>query len=67
MVKDSLGREWQLGTIQLDYQMPERFKLNYIDLNNKKKKPIIIHRAPFGSLERFIGILIEHTEGKFPL
>ncbi|MEZ7982344.1 MAG: hypothetical protein QMC32_01330 [Cytophagales bacterium] len=53
--------------MQLDYQMPERFKLNYIDLNNKKKKPIIIHRAPFGSLERFIGILIEHTEGKFPL
>ena len=67
MVRDSLEREWQLGTIQVDYQLPKRFDLNYIDKNNKKKTPVLIHRAPFGSMERFIAILIEHCEGNFPL
>jgi len=67
MVKDVAGKTWQLGTIQIDYQMPIRFKLYYIGKNNKKYIPIIIHRAPFGSLERFIAILIEHTNGRFPL
>ena len=67
MVKDALGREWQLGTIQVDYNLPERFKLSYIDNENNIKRPVMIHRAPFGSMERFIAILIEHTAGNFPL
>ena len=67
MVKDALGREWQLGTIQVDYNLPERFELSYIDSENKLKRPVMIHRAPFGSMERFIAILIEHTGGNFPL
>ena len=67
MVKDALGREWQLGTIQVDYNLPERFDLTYIDKNNESQRPVMIHRAPFGSLERFIAILIEHTGGNFPL
>ncbi len=67
MVKDALGREWQLGTIQVDYNLPERFKLSYIDNQNNIKRPVMIHRAPFGSMERFIAILIEHTAGNFPL
>ena len=67
MVKDALGREWQLGTIQVDYNLPERFDLNYVDKNNELMRPVMIHRAPFGSLERFIAILIEHTAGNFPL
>lgn len=66
MVKDALGREWQLGTIQLDYNLPERFDLTYIGQDNKKHRPVMIHRAPFGSLERFIGLLIEHCGGNFP-
>lgn len=67
MIKDALGRSWQLGTIQVDYNLPERFHLEYIGPDNKPHRPIMIHRAPFGSLERFISILIEHTGGKFPL
>ena len=67
MIKDALGRSWQLGTIQVDYNLPERFDLEYIGADNEKHRPIMIHRAPFGSLERFIGVLIEHTAGKFPL
>ena len=67
MVKDSLDREWQLGTIQVDYQLPKRFNLEYVDKNNSKKRPVLIHRAPFGYLERFIAILTEHCEGNFPL
>jgi threonyl-tRNA synthetase len=67
MVKDALGRNWQLGTVQLDYQLPERFDLDYTGADNKKHRPVLIHRAPFGSLERFIALLIEHTGGKFPL
>jgi len=67
MVKDALGRKWQLGTVQLDYQLPERFGLEYTGADNQKHRPVLIHRAPFGSLERFIALLIEHTEGKFPL
>ncbi len=67
MVKDALDRSWQLGTVQLDYQLPERFGLDYIGADNKKHRPVLIHRAPFGSLERFIALLIEHTGGKFPL
>jgi threonyl-tRNA synthetase len=67
MVKDALGREWQLGTIQVDYNLPERFDLSYIDSENNTKRPVMIHRAPFGSMERFIAILIEHTGGNFPL
>ena len=67
MVKDALGRSWQLGTIQVDYNLPERFDLDYIGADNEKHRPVMIHRAPFGSLERFIGILIEHTAGNFPL
>ena len=67
MVKDSLDREWQLGTVQVDYQLPKRFKLNYIDSKNTKETPVLIHRAPFGSMERFIAILTEHCEGNFPL
>ena len=67
MVKDALGRSWQLGTVQLDYQLPERFGLEYTGEDSKKHRPVLIHRAPFGSLERFIALLIEHTDGKFPL
>ena len=67
MVKDALNREWQLGTIQVDYNLPERFDLNFKNKNNKDERPVMIHRAPFGSLERFIAILIEHTAGVFPL
>ncbi len=66
-VKDSLGREWQCGTIQLDFSMPERFELEYINSDNQRKAPIMIHRAIYGSLERFIGILVEHYNGRFPL
>ncbi len=67
MVKDALGRQWQLGTIQVDYNLPERFDLEYIGADNQKHQPVMIHRAPFGSLERFIAILIEHCAGNFPL
>lgn len=67
MVKDALGRKWQLGTIQVDYNLPERFELEYIGADNQKHRPVMIHRAPFGSMERFIAVLIEHTAGKFPL
>ncbi|MCB9263237.1 MAG: threonine--tRNA ligase [Flavobacteriales bacterium] len=67
MVKDAIGRKWQLGTIQVDYNLPERFGLEYIGADNQKHRPVMIHRAPFGSLERFIGILIEHCAGDFPL
>ncbi len=67
MVKDAIGRKWQLGTIQVDYNLPERFKLEYTAENNSKKTPVMIHRAPFGSLERFTAVLIEHTAGHFPL
>ena len=67
MVKDALGRSWQLGTIQVDYNLPERFQLEYIGADNSKHRPVMIHRAPFGSMERFIGVLTEHCAGKFPL
>ncbi len=67
MVKDALGRRWQLGTIQVDYNLPERFKLEYTGSDNEKHRPVMIHRAPFGSMERFIAVLIEHTAGHFPL
>ncbi|MDR1603018.1 MAG: threonine--tRNA ligase [Tannerella sp.] len=67
MVKDALGRRWQLGTIQVDYNLPERFDLEYTGEDNKKHRPVMIHRAPFGSMERFVAVLIEHTGGKFPL
>ncbi|MEE9438852.1 MAG: threonine--tRNA ligase [Saprospiraceae bacterium] len=67
MIKDALGRSWQLGTIQVDYNLPDRFELEYVGSDNATHRPVMIHRAPFGSLERFISILIEHTGGKFPL
>ena len=67
MVKDALGRRWQLGTIQVDYNLPERFQLEYTGADNQKHRPVMIHRAPFGSLERFVAVLLEHTAGKFPL
>lgn len=67
MVKDALGRKWQLGTIQVDYQLPDRFELEYIGSDNQKHRPVMIHRAPFGSLERFVAVLIEHCAGNFPL
>ena len=67
MVKDALGRSWQLGTIQVDYNLPERFELTYKGSDNELHRPIMIHRAPFGSMERFIAILLEHTGGNFPL
>ena len=67
MVKDALGRRWQLGTIQVDYNLPERFQLEYMGTDNQKHRPVMIHRAPFGSMERFVAVLIEHTGGKFPL
>ena len=67
MVKDAIGRRWQLGTIQVDYNLPNRFKLEYTAEDNSKKTPVMVHRAPFGSLERFTAVLIEHTAGHFPL
>ena len=67
MVKDAIGRKWQLGTIQVDYNLPERFELEYTGADNMKHRPVMIHRAPFGSMERFVAVLIEHTGGKFPL
>jgi threonyl-tRNA synthetase len=67
MVKDALGRKWQLGTIQVDYNLPDRFELEYIGSDNQKHRPVMIHRAPFGSMERFVAVLIEHCAGKFPL
>ena len=67
IVRDALGRKWQLGTIQVDYTLPERFKLEYIGADNQPHRPVMIHRAPFGSMERFMGVLTEHCAGKFPL
>jgi threonyl-tRNA synthetase len=67
MVKDALGRKWQLGTVQVDYNLPERFGLEYTDSDQQKKRPVMIHRAPFGSMERFVAVLLEHTAGNFPL
>jgi threonyl-tRNA synthetase len=67
MVKDALGRNWQLGTIQVDYNLPERFELEYIGADNQRHRPVMIHRAPFGSMERFVAVLLEHCAGKFPL
>ena len=67
MVKDAIGRSWQLGTVQVDYQLPQRFELEYIGADNQAHRPVMIHRAPFGSMERFIGVLTEHCAGKFPL
>lgn len=67
MIKDALGRSWQLGTIQVDYNLPERFELEYVGTDDKRHRPVMIHRAPFGSMERFCAVLIEHTAGKFPL
>ena len=66
-MKDSLGREWQCGTLQLDFSMPERFELEYTEKDNSRKRPIMLHRTIYGSLERFIGILIEHLNGRFPV
>ena len=67
MVKDALGRKWQLGTIQVDYSLPDRFELEYKGSDNAKHRPVMIHRAPFGSMERFLAVLIEHCGGRFPL
>ncbi|MDR1112656.1 MAG: threonine--tRNA ligase, partial [Bacteroidales bacterium] len=67
MVKDALGRKWQLGTVQVDYNLPERFGLEYVDSDQLKRRPVMIHRAPFGSMERFVAVLLEHTGGNFPL
>ena len=67
MVKDAIGRRWQLGTIQVDYHLPERFQLEYPGADNQKHRPVMVHRAPFGSMERFVAVLIEHTAGKFPM
>lgn len=67
MVRDAIGRKWQLGTIQVDYNLPERFELEYTGADNQKHRPVMIHRAPFGSMERFVAVLIEHCAGKFPL
>jgi len=67
MVRDAIGRKWQLGTIQVDYTLPERFELEYTGADNAKHRPVMIHRAPFGSMERFVAVLIEHCAGKFPL
>ncbi len=66
-MKDSLGRDWQMGTIQLDFQIPRKFNLSYIDKDGKEKTPVVIHRVIYGSLERFVGILIEHCAGAFPV
>src|SRR5436190_5581932 len=67
VVADCIGREWQLGTVQLDYNLPERFALEYVGTDNQTHRPVMIHRAPLGSLERFVGVLIEHFAGAFPL
>ncbi|MEG0725564.1 MAG: threonine--tRNA ligase, partial [Mucinivorans sp.] len=67
MVRDAIGRQWQLGTIQVDYNLPERFELTYKGADDKEHRPVMIHRAPFGSMERFVAVLLEHTAGKFPL
>jgi threonyl-tRNA synthetase len=67
MIIDAVGRRWQLGTIQVDYNLPERFNLEYTGSDDQKHRPVMIHRAPFGSMERFVAVLIEHTAGKFPL
>ncbi len=67
MVEDALGRNWQLGTIQVDYNLPERFELEYVGSDNAKHRPVMIHRAPFGSMERFVALLLEHCAGDFPL
>ena len=67
MVKDALGRQWQLGTIQVDYNLPERFQLEYIDADGSKQRPVMIHRAPFGSIERFTAVVLEHTAGHLPV
>jgi threonyl-tRNA synthetase len=67
VVNDCIGREWQLGTVQLDYNLPKRFDLEYVGADNRPHRPVMIHRAPFGSMERFMGILIEHFAGAFPL
>jgi threonyl-tRNA synthetase len=67
VVRDVIGREWQLGTVQVDYQLPQRFELEYVGSDNKAHRPVMIHRAPFGSMERFIAVLIEHFAGAFPL
>jgi threonyl-tRNA synthetase len=67
IVKDAIGRKWQLGTIQVDYNLPDRFELEYTGSDDQKHRPVMIHRAPFGSMERFVAVLIEHTAGKFPL
>ena len=67
MVRDCIGREWQLGTVQLDYNLPERFQLEYVGADNKAHRPVMVHRAPFGSMERFMGVLIEHFAAAFPL
>jgi threonyl-tRNA synthetase len=67
VVNDCIGREWQLGTVQLDYNLPKRFELEYVGADNRPHRPVMIHRAPFGSMERFVGILIEHFAGAFPL
>src|SRR5262249_28930581 len=66
VVRDVLGREWQLGTVQCDYNLPERFELTYVGADNRRHRPVMIHRAPFGSLERFVGVLIEHFNAAFP-
>ncbi len=66
-MKDCIGREWQLGTVQADFNLPERFQLKYIGDDNREHRPVMVHRAPFGSMERFVGILIEHFSGAFPL
>jgi len=67
MVRDAIGRKWQLGTIQVDYNLPERFELEYVGSDNQRHRPVMIHRAPFGSMERFVAVLIEHCAGRFPL
>ena len=67
MVRDAIGRKWQLGTIQVDYNLPERFELEFVGQDNSKHRPVMIHRAPFGSMERFVAVLLEHSMGKFPL
>ncbi len=67
MVRDTIGRRWMLGTIQVDYNLPERFQLEYTGADNQKHRPVMIHRAPFGSMERFVAVLLEHTAGRFPL
>ena len=67
MVRDAIGRQWRLGTIQVDYNLPGRFGLTYKGSDDKPHRPIMIHRAPFGSMERFVAVLLEHTGGKFPL